>query len=258
MSIQALNWALYEELETKGAERLVLIVLADHCNDQWECWPSVTRIAQVAHLSEPKYVKELLGRLIDKGLIERTVNGAPDNRVVAHRRPNLYRLLPNQGVSDPPVTAAARGVTVPGLGGSPTPNEGGQRPPRTIIEPPTEPEPNPLAPVGAGGSLELELINPAPKQTDPLAAVADRLARAEWERLPTKPVAGFLALRARIKEALEAGYSEAEIARALPQIKAFSRNGFDLALRKTKPTPTRHNHPSLQAGRDLPSGEVHL
>jgi len=87
--------------------------------------------------------------------------------------------------------------------------------------------------------------------------VADRLARAEWERLPTKPVAGFLALRARIEEALDAGYSEGELARALPTIKAFTRNGFDLALRQTRAAQPQHDE-TLDEGRELPSGEVQL
>lgn len=98
---------------------------------------------------------------------------------------------------------------------------------------------------------------PAQPEARPHSSVADRLARAEWERLPTKPVAGFLALRARIEEALDAGYSEGELSRALPTIKAFTRNGFDLALRQTRAAQPQHDE-TLDEGRELPSGEVQL
>lgn len=64
--------------------------------------------------------------------------------------------------------------------------------------------------------------------------VAERLARAEWERRKTKPVCGFPALRLRIQEALDAGHTPDAVARAMPSMPVFSRNAFDFALSRSR------------------------
>jgi hypothetical protein len=53
-----------------------------------------------------------------------------------------------------------------------------------------------------------------------------------WEQADPKPVAGYPALLQRIDECLSAGHESEAIARVLPTMSAFSRNAFDLALRK--------------------------
>ena len=87
-----MTWVLREERQTQGAERLVMLALANHADpDRWDCWPSVKTLAHMANLTE-SYVRKTLARLEQKGLIERVVNGAPDQRIPTERRPNLYRL----------------------------------------------------------------------------------------------------------------------------------------------------------------------
>jgi len=273
MSVAAIDWVLAHS-RTTGSDRLVLISLANHSSGEphegaWESWPGVSLIGQEAGLRRDRATTEAIGRLVAQGAIERHLNAAPDGRMAANRRTNLYRILLSGGMQCGRSRCSWCG---PEVGGRP---EGGQKQggqkggDKPTTKDPT-PTPKPLAPPGPEGrpTAPQDLtLQPTPTKTErkqatapearPHSATADRLARAEWERLPTKPVAGFLALRARVEEALDAGYTEAQLERALPTIKAFTRNGFDLALRDTAPTQPQHD-PSLDGGRELPSGEVHL
>ena len=90
MSYKAVEWVLHEERTTQGADRLVLVALAESASDEpWQCWPSAKTLAHRTNLTE-SYVRKVLSRLEKRGLIERVVNGAPDPRIPAARRPNLY------------------------------------------------------------------------------------------------------------------------------------------------------------------------
>jgi hypothetical protein len=111
MSIQAMSWVL-DHSPTKGADRLVLLSLANHAskeqvNGAWECWPGVATICREAGLERPRTVQECLARLEAAGAIERVINGAPDKRIHPSRKPNLYRIhgvsvsvTPGQGWGD--------------------------------------------------------------------------------------------------------------------------------------------------------------
>lgn len=92
MTVQALAWVLEREATTSGSDRLVLLSLANHANDQHEAWPAIETIQREAAIKRRQTVKDALGRLTEHGLIARKVNGCPDNRVPADRRANLYRL----------------------------------------------------------------------------------------------------------------------------------------------------------------------
>jgi hypothetical protein len=85
---------------------------------------------------------------------------------------------------------------------------------------------------------------------------ADALAKAEWERRPTKPVCGFVALRTRVQEALDAGHSPEAIAAAMPNMSVFSRNAFDFALSGTS-RPGRPGRPSRRMVPDDDRGGDH-
>lgn len=95
MSIQALAWVLEREDTTTGADRLVLMSLANHAgwhHGRWECWPTVEQIMREAGVHRRQTVKNAMQRLVESGLIERQINAAPDVRIPARRRPNLYVL----------------------------------------------------------------------------------------------------------------------------------------------------------------------
>lgn len=92
MSIQAMAWVLEHETSTSGADRLVLLSLANHADEEWECYPSVARIAREAGIARARTVQESLARLEAAGLITRRYNAAPDERIPGNRRPTLYKL----------------------------------------------------------------------------------------------------------------------------------------------------------------------
>lgn len=86
------------------------------------------------------------------------------------------------------------------------------------------------------------------------ALVAQRIVGEWWEGLDVKPVAGFMAVRTRVVEALEAGHSEEAIMAVLPGMTVFSRNSFDLALgqaaqRRPKPAVTEDRQRASGAAR---------
>lgn len=89
MSVQVMAWVLEEEKRTTGTERLVLLSLANHANNGWQCWPSVPRIAREANVSE-RAVQRAMVRLRELGIVQVIRNGAPDKRIPEDRRPNLY------------------------------------------------------------------------------------------------------------------------------------------------------------------------
>ena len=77
MSIEALQWAF--DLPVKGANKAVLVTLADHANKSGKCWPSVGRLARRAGVSD-RAVRSALRYLETMRLIETSrVNGGRSN-----------------------------------------------------------------------------------------------------------------------------------------------------------------------------------
>lgn len=65
MSNKALNWAFDDE-KHKGNERLLIIAIADQCNDEGFCYPSTTTLAKKVNVTKPT-IKRLLKSLRDSG-----------------------------------------------------------------------------------------------------------------------------------------------------------------------------------------------
>ena len=61
---------VFERSKTQGNARLVLLSLADSCNDDARCWPSIRKIAEQANICEP-ITKKYLNALIQIGVITR-------------------------------------------------------------------------------------------------------------------------------------------------------------------------------------------
>jgi len=80
-----------DETTTSQSERLVLLSLADHTNDDGTCWPSISRIAKKSLLSE-RSLYRVLSSLKKQGKLE-IVSGGGKHRT------NTYRitLTPCQG-----------------------------------------------------------------------------------------------------------------------------------------------------------------
>lgn len=92
MSARLVGWALAQpELDTQ--EKLLLVILADHFNDQeGAAWPSQSRVAELMNVSD-RQVRRIQVQLINKGYLE-----------VEQRtgQSNIYRMLtPDTGVHLP-------------------------------------------------------------------------------------------------------------------------------------------------------------
>ena len=160
MSVQAIGW-VFDHSPAKGSDRLVLLSIANHAGQSpedgaWEAWPGIDTMAREAGLDRPRTVRDALGRLEAAGAVERIINGAPDERIRRDRRPNLYRvLLDNGGPCGDPRCRWCTGGRVATERGDATRRDGGTRrgatggrdaSPEPSVEPSEEPslEPNHL------------------------------------------------------------------------------------------------------------------
>lgn len=83
MSFAAIQWVL-EHSEAGGSERLLLLVIAHHANEQGEAWPGIQRLARSTR-KDARWVKRLLRRLEASGELQIVQGGGAG-------RPNTYRL----------------------------------------------------------------------------------------------------------------------------------------------------------------------
>lgn len=150
-------WVI-EHSPTTGADRLVLISIANHASVEpvdgaWEAWPGTDLIAFEARIAHVRTVQNVTARLAKAGAIERVINGAPDSRIPPDKRPNLYRIMLSHGVNCRDTRCCPGGVNPDAARGeSPIPS--GVNPqyaagctgdsPKTVIEPSGEPSVEPL------------------------------------------------------------------------------------------------------------------
>ena len=69
MSVRIMS-EVFERSKTQGNARLVLLALADSCNDDASCWPSIRKLADKANISEP-ILKKYLNAFIQIGVVTR-------------------------------------------------------------------------------------------------------------------------------------------------------------------------------------------
>ena len=86
MSIKAMSWAWEQATSSSGA-KLVLLALADHANDDGECWPGMKRIAEKCGMSARQVSNHVTGLEI-AGLIETTRRCRNDHKYSTY----LYQL----------------------------------------------------------------------------------------------------------------------------------------------------------------------
>lgn len=108
MSVKVMSW-VFDHSESTGNERLVLLAIADHANDEtWSCWPSVARLAVKAKVSE-RTVQRAIRSLVELGEIGIGEGTGP-------RGTHRYTVYPQgRQIDTPPgvsgATDQARGVT---------------------------------------------------------------------------------------------------------------------------------------------------
>ena len=70
MSIECLNKALKIQFENQTpTKRLILILLANYCDDQNSCYPSYSHIAKLAGLKDPKHIARIIKEFEELGLL---------------------------------------------------------------------------------------------------------------------------------------------------------------------------------------------
>ena len=89
MSFRAVIWALGLQANLSGSERLVLIYLADFCNEEkGYAWPSIKKLSGRTGLSRST-VKRSISSLVEKELVE---TAAQSRAINGHRFTNRYYL----------------------------------------------------------------------------------------------------------------------------------------------------------------------
>jgi len=123
MSVKIMS-EVFERSKTQGNARLVLLSLADSCNDDASCWPSIRKIADKANISEP-ITKKYLNALIQIGVVTRDEREDYSGRQTS----NLYTIIVDkigddgisreviQQVTSPSRLKAFEGVTAVNVGG---------------------------------------------------------------------------------------------------------------------------------------------
>jgi hypothetical protein len=103
MSAKLVGWALEQEgLELQ--EKFLLVVLADHFNDQeGAAWPSQERIARIMNVSD-RQVRRIQVELINKGFLEVTKRHGQSN-IYKMVVPDMDVLVPRTRTSYTPDTA---------------------------------------------------------------------------------------------------------------------------------------------------------
>lgn len=84
MSLRAISWAWKHGPKNQG-ELLVLLALADFANDDGECWPAMSTIAEKARVTE-RATRRIIRRLEVSGFLRVETGGG-------RRGSNRYRML---------------------------------------------------------------------------------------------------------------------------------------------------------------------
>jgi DNA-binding transcriptional MocR family regulator len=132
MSIRVMS-RVWDSGPDNATECLLLLALADYCDDAGECYPSIAGLARKSRMSE-RGVQTVMRRLQAAGWVEIEVGGG-------RRNCNLYRVKTPQQSAENPAPGAPRTRCTPHMNAE-TPQEsarnpapGAPEPSRTIIEP---------------------------------------------------------------------------------------------------------------------------
>jgi hypothetical protein len=212
MSVRIMS-EVFERSKTQGNARLVLLSLADSCNDDASCWPSIRKIAEKANISEP-ITKKYLNALIQIGVITRDEREDFSGRQTS----NLYTIIVDrigddeipksvlQQVVSPSRVKSVEGVTKVNLGvGNPVQRVVGVTPVSLPImnhhkEPKIEPSRESSA-VASHSSVELNQPNLFP--TNPSEANASGSATAKLNSADGKETTPHCAAPPRNKKSRE-------------------------------------------------------
>lgn len=120
--------AVWDRTDLDSSERLVMLSLADHADDQGRCYPSIRRLCERTSMSD-RGVQKVLQRLSERGFIKVQPNAGQGGA-------NLYRVLSTPERGSPPEPCSPRTeFTTPPNPVRKTPEPGSPKPSGTVIEP---------------------------------------------------------------------------------------------------------------------------
>jgi hypothetical protein len=93
MAIKVMTWA-FDESPTDGAERLVLLALADNSSEEGYCWPSLLTISRKGGIARRSAIR-LIAQLESKGIL--TVQRRWDEAINTNKT-NMYRICWTDGI----------------------------------------------------------------------------------------------------------------------------------------------------------------
>ena len=204
---------VFERSKTQGNARLVLLSLADSCNDDASCWPSIRKIAEKANVCEP-ITKKYLNALIEVGVVTRDEREDHFGRQTS----NLYTIIIDkigsdeisrdviQQVISPSRIKSVEGVTrVSGGGGNPVQGvEGVTRVSLPIMNHHKEPKIEPSRESSAVASHSSEVVTqPNLFPTNPSEANASGSANAKLKSADGKETTPHCAAPPRNKKSRE-------------------------------------------------------
>lgn len=85
--------AIFDSLTLGPTERLVMLALADHADDEGKCYPSILRLCDRTGLSE-RAVQNNIKKLVSQGYLSVNIGGGKGNA-------NLYFVSPNPAANAP-------------------------------------------------------------------------------------------------------------------------------------------------------------
>lgn len=130
MSVKIMS-AVFDSQTLAPTERLIMLALADHADDEGRCYPSISRLCNRTGLSE-RAVQTNIRKLQEQGYI-RIIPSAGKSGA------NVYFVSPTPAADAPPAGNAPRSrCTTPPQEVRPTPAADAPKPSGTIIEPSKE------------------------------------------------------------------------------------------------------------------------
>lgn len=127
MSIKVMS-AVWECQGLDASERLVMLSLADHADDEGRCYPSIRRLCERTSMSD-RGVQKVLSRLAERGFVKAQPNAGQGGA-------NLYTVTATPERGSPPEPRSPRTTfTTPPNPVRKTPEPGSPKPSVTIKEP---------------------------------------------------------------------------------------------------------------------------
>ncbi len=105
-----MTWAFKQPLS--GHAKVILLALADHADDDGICWPSISKIAAKAYVSE-RTAQRYIIELTDEGYLSTISRSAQDGSRMANKYV-LHMAQAEQGEGDSLTPPGDRCVTTPG------------------------------------------------------------------------------------------------------------------------------------------------